>query len=178
MQADGIVDDDARDGQARDARKAAGAPRNLVPLQQDGVHDVVEAQGGHGQVVARETQDGNADHHGHETNQDGHQGHGRPGRQAEGHRGHGRAIGAHAEEGGMAEGDLPRVADEKIEAQDHDGVDGDEVGQAQGVGVVLHERENQQHRGQERHSQPCAVQGEEVEESSVCRSCISLSRRR
>ena len=67
-----------------------------------------------------------------------------------------------AEKSGVAQADLAGIADEQVQPQHHDRMDGDQVGQAKIVGVAFQQRPDQQQQGEGQNGQPGAVQVEKV----------------
>ena len=61
-----------------------------------------------------------------------------------------RAVGPEAEEAGVAEADLPGVADQQVESDAYDRVDADEDRDLVPVIVDKRERQDQDHRGKQR----------------------------
>ena len=143
MQANFIVEIEIADPQIRYAGKAAWPTRNRVPFEKDAVHDEVEAKGGHGQIVPGKAQHRNANQQGDATDDGTDQHHGRPGGEGVGPCGNGRAVCSQAEERGMAERNLPGIADKQIQPEHHNGIDGNQVGHAKGVGIIFKDRKEQ-----------------------------------
>lgn len=151
------VEGQAADGQGRYPGKAAGAAGDRVPLYEDAVHDIVEPQGGHGQVMADEPQGGNPDDQGHPGHGRGGEDHGRPGRHLVGGGQDGRAVGPQAEKRGMSQGDLAGETDKQVKSQDNDDVQADEVEDAQVIGVAHDQGRKGQEDGQTPHHQAGVV---------------------
>jgi len=145
------VETNPPDGKGRNARKAARASGDLVPLDKNDMNCVVEPQGSHGQVVAVEPQGGNPDYQGHQAHRHRHQEHGGPRRPLIGGRENGGAIGPQAEKGRMSQGNLAGIPGEQVQAQNHDDEKADIVQETQGKGVLKHQRSQEQEDGQADH---------------------------
>jgi len=78
MEMELIVNSHAEDGQGWNTRIAAGPASDHVPLDEYRVDDDVEAQGGHGQVMAGQAQGGYAHYQGRETYKSCYDQHGQP----------------------------------------------------------------------------------------------------
>ena len=109
------------EGGHRHAVGAAG-PGGLVA--QGDVEDDAETKGGHGQVVALQLEDRPGHQRGQQAGGRGAGAHGQQGMPAEVGGQHGRGIGSYAQEAGVAQADLAGKADQQVEAEDDDRVDG------------------------------------------------------
>ncbi len=157
MELEVTVEGQAADGQGRHPGQAAGTAGDRVPLHKNAVHHVVEAQGGHGEIMPGEPQAGNAQDQGHKSYYQRGQGHGRPGGPTVGGGKYGRTVGPQAEKRRVPQGNLAGKADEQIEAQNHDDIEADEVEQAQFVRIAHDQGRERQDHGQSPHQKPGVV---------------------
>ncbi len=110
------LDAPAEQAQAGDPRQPVRTAGECHRLHHDDVHDDAEAERRHRQVVALEPKDGAGDQP-RDQEHDRHAGqHPEPRAQAVAGREDGGAVRAQAEEGGMTERDLARVADQQVQA--------------------------------------------------------------
>jgi hypothetical protein len=129
-----------RDPQGTIGQVEIAEPRPEVRhLVDEDLHDGAEGERHHGQIGAGDAQGGQGQQQAEQGRHHGADHQRGPEPQFQMHQQHPRRIGADAEQGGMADGDLARVAEDDVEAQRHDGEDRDGDQQMQVIGARHHE---------------------------------------
>ncbi len=102
-----------------DARDPVGAVGQTLQLHQKDVDDLVDPQGGHGQVVALEPQGGHADQTRDDSRQHRGQEHGQPRIQPQPRREDRGPVCPYADESRLPQRDLPRLSHKQTQPQRH-----------------------------------------------------------
>ena len=127
-------------------RHAVGAAGPLGLVAQGDVEDDAQAEGGHGQVIPLQLEDRPGHQRGQQAGGCSAGPHGQQRMPAEVGGQHRRSVGSDAQETGVAQADLAGKADQQVEAEDDDRVDGHADRQVHVEAVGQHQRQQRKNR--------------------------------